>query len=119
MQFVALRAVEAALYVIQDDVSVGATTVMTRPIEQFEPRFARESFVQSAAAQTLNEPNRTIKLHNADMQFVELRAVVAALHVIQDDESVSAITMLRGPNVQYRPAKSRYGHLQPQTRLSH
>ena len=66
-----------------------------------------QHLVQRTAAQTLNEPNRTIKLHNAGIQFVALRAVEAALHVIQDDESVGATTVMTRPLEQFEPRFAR------------
>ena len=66
-----------------------------------------QHLVQRTAAQNLNEPNRTIKLHNAGIQFVALRAVEAALHVIQDDESVGATTVMTRPFESFEPRYAR------------
>ena len=74
-----------------------------------------DRLVQRAAAQNLNEPNRTIKLHNAGMQFVALHAVEAALHVIQNDESVGATTMLLAPGRCHGRAARHPGHVDAQT----
>ena len=49
-----------------------------------------EKHVHRAANQNLNELNRTTKLHNADVQFVALRALEAVLDVIQDGGSAGA-----------------------------
>ena len=68
-----------------------------------------------AALQNLNEPNRTSKLHNVGMQFVALHAVEAALHVIQDDESVGATTMLLAPGRCHGRAARQPGHVGAQT----
>jgi hypothetical protein len=74
-----------------------------------------ESLVQRAVVHNLHEPNRTIKLHNAGMQFVTLCAVEAALHVIQDDESVGATTMLPAPGRCHGRAARQPGHDGAQT----
>ena len=48
-----------------------------------------------AALQNLNEPNRTTKLHNADVQFVALRALEAVLDVIEDGGSAGVTRCCR------------------------
>ena len=47
------------------------------------------------AALKMNEPNHTIKLRNAGMQFVALRSLEAALHVIKGGWNACATTVLQ------------------------
>ena len=54
-----------------------------------------EKHVHRAAHQNLNEPNRTTKLHNADVHFVALRALEAVLDVIQDGGSAGVTRCCR------------------------
>ena len=49
-----------------------------------------EGHVHRVAHQNLNEPKRTTKLHNADVQFVALRDLKPVLDVIQDGGSAGA-----------------------------
>ena len=51
-----------------------------------------EKHVHRAAHQNLSEPNRMTKLHNADVQFVALRALEAVLDDIQDGGSAGVTT---------------------------
>ena len=54
-----------------------------------------EEHVQRVALQNVNEPNRTTKLHNADVQFVALRALEAVLDDIQDGGSAGVTRCCR------------------------
>ena len=51
-----------------------------------------EGHVHRVAHQNLNKPKRTTKLHNADVQFVALRALEAVLDVTQDGGSAGVTT---------------------------
>ena len=74
-----------------------------------------EEHVQRVAHQNVNEPNRTTKLHNADMQFVALRALEAVLDVIQDGGSAGTTVVLPAPGWHDGGVARQPGHVGAQT----
>ena len=58
----------------------------------------------------MNEPNHTIKLRNAGMQFVALRSLEAALHVIKSGWNACATTVLHAPGRRHGGVARQQGH---------
>ena len=74
-----------------------------------------DHLLKRAALYNLYEPNRTTKLHNADVQFVALRALEAILDDIQDGGSAGVTRCCQAPGRHDGGVARQPGHVGAQT----